>query len=61
MKTYTFNLDYDQGIADGGETNPRFLPGYRTGEALDAYKAGYDYGLENCYQEQEDDYDDYYE
>lgn len=36
------HADWQRGMTDGGETNPYFQPGDRTGEALASYKAGYE-------------------
>lgn len=38
--------DWKQGFVDGTGLNPLRLPGARTGFALDAYNAGYDYGMD---------------
>jgi hypothetical protein len=38
--------DWQIGLSDGARTNPYRFPGARTGEALDAYNTGFDYGLD---------------
>jgi len=47
--------DFEQGREDAGQWNPYFTPGDRTGDALEAYKAGYAFGSE-CMDEYRAEY-----
>lgn len=39
--------DFQAGMDAGTEPNPYFTPGDRDGEALDAYREGFDFGQAN--------------